>query len=304
MKRKTLDMTPTQALDFRVPSEMEWPERERWHMTYAATPLNARAMRVDERTLYVHEALRYVNDILHDAVKEFPHISPRVFGHLEIAAQGALFSRIEENEQKTIPTDCDERSAELFMRACEGIASPDELLELLRRYPLALQSLELAKQTRVGDWRATQGMDTVMAGTLDYHDAYLRSSERTQNVRYSITRIDDTTSPEVATFVRKADQGVVIAYDGTPINVVQRDTYVVDLMQPDTAAIGVELHAWVRTPQTKEAMRGNVKVPYDGPLLGAFMDTQLATASTGRSSALVPVVRSYYGYASKRSTSA
>jgi hypothetical protein len=251
----------------------------------------------------VHEALRYVNDILHDAVNDHQQMTPRVFGHLEIATQGALFSRIEENEQKTIPPDCDEKSAELFARACEGIAAPGELLELLRRYPQALESLELAKQTYVGDWQATHAMDTEIAITLDRHDAYLRASARTQAVRYGVTRIDDPIMPEVMTFVRKADVGIVIAYDGVPLSVVQRDSYVLDLTQPDTAPVQDELQAWLRTPEARATMQGNTKVPYRQPALTEFMDSQLATASTGRSSALVPAVRSYYAYASKRSTS-
>lgn len=304
MKRRTIDALPAPALDFPAPSEMEWRDRERWHMAYAATPLNARAMRVDEHTLYVHEALRYVNDILHDAVKDQYQMSPRVFGHLEIATQGALFGRIEENEQKTIPADCDERSAELFARACEGIAAPGELLELLRRYPQALESLELAKQTYVGNWQATHAMDMEIATTLDHHDAYLRASARTQDVRYGVTRIDDTITPEVMTFIRKANIGIVIAYDGVPLSIVQRDSYVLDLTQPDTTRVRDELRTWLRTPESKTTMRGNTKVPYGQPALAEFMDSQLATASAGRSPALVPAVRSYYAYASKRSTSA
>ena len=304
MKRRSLDVLPAPALDFPAPSEMEWRDRERWHMAYSATPLNARAMRVDEHTLYVHEALRYVNDILHDAVAGRQGVVPRVFGHLEIATQSALFSRIEENERKTIPPDCDERSAELFTRACEGIAAPNELLELLRRYPLALESLELAKQTYVGNWRATHTMDAEIATTLDQHDAYLRASARTQDVRYGLTRIDDTLAPEVMTIIRKADVGIIIAYEGVPLSVVQRDSYVLDLTHADTVSVQEELQAWLRTPEAKGTMRGNTKIPYRQPALAEFMDGQLATASTSRSSALVPAVRSYYAYASRRSTSA
>src|SRR5687768_10310208 len=92
-------------------ADVEWYERERWHLTSAATPLNARGLLVSDSSdrLYIHEALDYVNEVLHDAIHQTPEgrVTPRVFGHLEVAVQSALFTRVEENERKSIPADCD-----------------------------------------------------------------------------------------------------------------------------------------------------------------------------------------------------
>jgi len=63
----------------------EWREREDWHMTHAATPLNANGLRATERTSYVVEALNYVNEVVRSAAANSPELPLKVFGHLEIA---------------------------------------------------------------------------------------------------------------------------------------------------------------------------------------------------------------------------
>lgn len=280
-------------------ASVEWYERERWHLTSAATPLNARGLLEpgSENRLYVHEALDHVNEILRDAIgrSNRDKISPRAFGHLEIAVQSALFARIEENEQKSIPADCDEWSADLFQRACLGVATPWELLALLATFPGHLNSLELAKQTHPIDWLATDDMDVEIEALLSDTGAIIRETERTQNVRYGLTRVDDVINPEVATFVRKAEKGLVPLDDGF-LTIVQRDCLVVDMTHSDAASIGAQMREWLAAPEVRERIRGSHKIPYAGDELREFVSEQLATQETLRSPALVPAVRSYYAY--------
>jgi hypothetical protein len=282
------------------PASVEWYERERWHLTSAATPLNARGLLVpgSNDRLYVHEALDHVNDVLHGAIQRSAgdRISSRVFGHLEIAVQSALFTRIEENEQKSIPADCDEWSVELFQRACLGVATPWELLALLATFPDHLQSLELAKQTHPTDWLAADDMDVEVDALLHDTEAIIRETERTQNVRYGLARVDDTMNPEVATFVRKAEKGLVPLDDGGHLTIMQRDCLVVDMTHDDAMNIGKHMRGWLAIPETKEQLRGSRKVPYRGDALREFVSEQLATQETLRSPALVPAVRSYYAF--------
>ncbi len=282
-------------------ANVEWYERERWHLTSAATPLNARGLLVPDSggCLYVHEALDYVNEVLHEAVRHAAtenKIDARVFGHLEIAVQSALFARIEENEQKSIPADCDEWSADLFQRACSGVATPWELLALLATYPDHLKSLELAKQTHPTDWLATDDMDVEIEALLDDTEAIIRETERTQKVRYSLTRVDDVINPRVATFVRKAERGIVPLDDGGFLTITQRDCLVVDVTCEDTASIGVHMRGWLADSGAAGRIHGGKKVLYAGTELREFVSGQLATQETLRSPALIPAVRSYYAY--------
>jgi len=205
-----------------------------------------------------------------------------------------VFSRIEENERKTIPVDCDDETAELFAKACLGIGSPEELLELLSRHPKELKSLELAKQTHPCDWLGTEQMDDTIEELLR-RKGIVRETDRAQNVRYSLMRIDNTTTASTATFVRKADRGIIRG-DTASMAIVQRDSLVVDLTALDTAAIHEHIRKWLRQPDTQEKLRGNMKVPYDGHALRDFVAAQFATEAQRRSSALVPAVRSYYAY--------
>lgn len=280
-------------------SSVEWYERERWHVTSAATPLNARGLREpgSGNRLYVHKALDYVGEILHDAiVRSNDRISPRMFGQLEIAMQSALFARIEENEQKSIPPDCDEWSADLFQRACLGVATPWELLALLATFPDHLRSLELAKQTHPIDWLATDDMDIEIEALLSDTGAVIRETERTQKIRYSLTRVDDVINPQVATFVRKAEKGIVPLDDGGFLTIMQRDCLVMDMTHDDTAIIGTHMRQWLATQGAREQIRGSKKVPYSDDTLREFVSGQLATQETLRSPTLVPAVRSYYAH--------
>jgi hypothetical protein len=278
-------------------SSQTWQERERWHSSYAATPLNSRHLKEPSGRVYTLAALQYVNELLREAVRiRAGQVTPKVYDQLEIALQSALLSRVEENERKAIPLEADNVSATLFAKACYGGASPEDLLKLLVSYPVELGSLELAKQSHPCEWSETIEMDQVVEDALVEHDFALRGGVRTQNVRYSLARVDDTQKPDVATFVRKADIGTRAVPGKGSLIVTQQDSMVVDFEHPDAESAYHEMQRWLRRPATADALKGDTKVYYEGKIATSFIDRQFETESSLRSPSVRPVVRSYYVY--------
>jgi len=290
------DHTPLEV-GFDERGSISWEVRNRWHSSYAATPLNARHLREPSGELYICAALNYVNGLLDDLLlRRVIPLTPHVVEHLSIAIQSAVLMRIEENETKSIPMDVDDRSALLFTKACYGGASPEELLDLVITYSKELDSLELAKQTHPGIWSATDDMDEAVGNALIERGFDERSSTKTRNVRYVVTRVDNTKHPETATIIRKADIATRRSAKGGMLMVVQRDSLVVDLTHKDVELAQQEVRRWLQLEVTSDTMRGDVKVPYAGKRLTSFIDQQFETNRDRRSLALVPAVRSYYAH--------
>ncbi len=256
---------------------------------YAATPLNPYSLQ-EENVAYIRGAQQYVEKILQTNLNRLQRRpSKEVVDLLEVSVNSALFARAEENQGKTVPLDCDNDIAMLFEKACQGFASPAELLELFSHYPQNLESIELAKQTHPFDWRATHKMDVAVDEALVENPLFSpRGNERTQNVRYYLTRADDMNDPAAVILRRKAD--VASAHIGAQgAIVVQRDSFVLDVNHLDiiTAQREIRRHLHMDSKTGKGII-------YTGPLLTEFMNTQLSTNVEQRSSALYPGVRSYY----------
>jgi len=259
---------------------------------YAATPLNPYSLQ-EENGAYIRGAQQYVESILDTNLLALKQKPPKeVIDLLEVSVNSALFSRAAENQGKTIPVDCDDEAAKLFIKACQGFATPAELLALFVRYPQGLESIELAKQTHPFDWRATDDMDVAVDEALTEHSAFsLRGSERTQNVRYYLTRADNMTNPAAIILRRKADIASARLDDGSAI-AVQRDSFVLDVTHPDlTRARGEILKNIACLQADADVDKG---VLYQGAAVSDFINTQLTTNVERRSAAIYPGVRSYY----------
>lgn len=264
-------------------------------LDYSPTPLNPYHLKKNGRA-YIESAQRHVRAVFESNLEVLTE-RPReaVIDLLEMSVASALFQRFERNSAKELSPDCDDRSSELFVKACLGSAEPSELLELLSRQP-QLESIELAKQTHPFDWTATESMD----GAIDYamEDAgFSQLSERSDTARYYYARSNDHDQPGALIVIRKIEVGHTSG-DHPDLTVVQRDSLVVDLEQPGLERVQKEVAAWLKSPQAKELLRGNCKVPYHQTELVGFLDTQLSLQSQDRSAALYPGVRSYYAYVS------
>jgi len=260
---------------------------------YAATPLNPYSLREDGGVAYIRNAQQYIEKILQGNLQRL-HFSPpeTVVELLETSVNSALFDRAQENQNKTIPLDCDEEIALLFEKACRGFATPDELLELFMHYPETLGSIELAKQTHPFDWRATEKMDIAVDEALSGGDFSMRGHERTQNVRYYYLRADDFHDPKAIILRREADIAVNRLPKGSAV-AVQRDSFVLDLTHDDAGASRQEVTKWMR--QLRYDQVDGSAIPYNGGAqLVDFVNTQLTTQRERRSPAIYPGVRSYY----------
>lgn len=264
--------------------------------SYAPTPLNPYGLMKDGIP-YVTHAHNVVMDVF---TKNLSHLPVRpadvVVDLLETSITGELFRRFENNSGKILPADCDEETSQLFVAACLGSATPGQLIELLGRRPGDLESIELAKHTQPFDWNATVEMDVAIDTILDESHFAKRGSERTQNTRYYYVRSDNNQQPSAAIIVRKADMGVRPCGTDSDMIVVQRDSFVLDLMHEETQAIGQEVRAWLQSEEARTRIIGNKKARYIGATLTQFISTQLTTRSDLRSRALYPGARSYYAF--------
>jgi hypothetical protein len=260
---------------------------------HAATPLNPYSLREDGGIAYIRNAQQHIEKILRGNLQRLQFAPPEtVIGLLETSVNSALFDRAQENQNKTIPLDCDGEIALLFEKACRGFATPDELLELFMHYPETLGSIELAKQTHPFDWRATEKMDIAVDEALSGNGFSMRGHERTQNVRYYYLRADDSHDPKAIILRRKADIAVSRLSKGSAV-AVQRDSFVLDLTHDDASASRQEVTKWIR--QLRYDQTDGNAIPYNGgPRLVDFVDMQLTTQLERRSPAIYPGVRSYY----------
>jgi hypothetical protein len=263
---------------------------------FAPTPLNPYDLKKDGVS-YIKTAQAIIGEVFSQnlaRLNERP--SDAVIDLLETSVMSALFRRFENNGNKQLPEDCDDVSAELFSKACLGQATPDDLIELLRRNPNDLKSTELAKQTHPFDWNATADMDVAIDDMLNRQHFAKRGSERSQNARYYYMRSDNLDTPTAIMFVRKADLGVMHTSTSGAIVVVQRDSFVLDLKRCETKAVFAEIEPWLRSPETRQQMQKPKKIPFTGEMTTQFLASQLETRADLRSLAMYPGVRSYYAH--------
>ena len=269
-------------------------------LSSAPSPLNAYGLKIGGRPYadiaadHVHQAFKHGRDetLLGSSLQRRDDGKPSpVIDLMETSLMGALHQRLINNMHKSIPFDCDERSADLFARACGGDAGAPELLELLGRQP-GLGSLELGKHTGPFDWDGTQGIDESVDTSIKNQGLSYNKLNPGETVQYFFNRVDDNKDPHAMVLVRKADIAEGAVYDANLV-VVQRDCFVIDLDHEDAAAIREGLVRWLEQ-QTKDTLPGNKKARYDDAGLVEFMEAQLALPADRRSFAVCPAVRSYY----------
>lgn len=262
--------------------------------SYAPTPLNPYDLTKDG-VPYITKALETIDAVFAKNLLRLPERPPEVvIDALRISVTNAMFRRFEANSGKSLPSDCDEVSAELFVKACLGLATPDDLLSLLQSAPQAIQSVELAKQTIPFDWQAAHRMDMVVQETLHVH-GFKEVDEAERQPRHYYLWRDESAKPNAVIIVRKATVGVSPYETGNQLTVVQRDSFVIDLIHQDATEFSRELRLWLQCDETKRT-KGARKLRYDGTQLSNFIEEQLAVAPDHRSAAIYPGVRSYYAY--------
>jgi len=262
---------------------------------YAPTPLNPYALEKDGEP-YVTHAQAVIMDLFTRNLDELRVRPPdAVINLLLMSVNSALVQRFEENGNKFIPPDCDEVTAELFVKACLGRASADELIDLLARHPGSIQSIELAKQTHPFKWGVTSAMDIEIDTMMTRNDFTRHTNVYTQDVGHYVMTADDIRQPSAAITVRKADVGMKQISSSERIVVVQRDSFVVDLTHDDTAGVAPEFKKWMTKINGPKRFSGHKEV-YEKDGMAEFIDEQLMTPHELRSPALYPGVRSYYAH--------
>ncbi|GEM_PF-1945639 len=249
---------------------------------YSPTPLNPYSLEIGgNRVGYSRQAQMALADRFDLNLASLDERPPTevVVDLLQVAINNAFFRRLENNDGKHIPEDCDDRSAELFVKACQGTANQAELLELLRRQP-SLGSVELAKETNPFIWDETTEMDNSVADAL----TGLRKLDGSPRHYFSTT----DQRCEALIVVRKKD----IAEDGNLV-VVQRDCFVIDLAQSATEIMRMQLIKdadGLMKPSHNVLMEPSSSL---GNLVSGLIEPEMCSVGN-HSAALYPGARSYY----------
>lgn len=257
---------------------------------YAPTPLNPYSLTIDGNRVgfsqYAQTTLAERFDDNLASLGEENQPSRMVADLLQMAINNALFRRLENNDNKSIPEDCDDRSAELFVKACQGIADQAELLELLKSQP-SLGSVELAKETNPFIWNQTTAMDKSVAdATADFQPI-------NSPPRYYFTSTNLQRGALIV--VRKQD----IA-DENNLVVVQRDCLAIDLRQPATRDLRTQLIEDTDILMKSSLHNGQRNIPIDsdsvfGRLMSSLVEPEMLPIEN-HSTVLYPGARSYYAH--------
>ncbi|MBC7869128.1 hypothetical protein H7X69_03065 [Candidatus Saccharibacteria bacterium] len=249
---------------------------------YSPTPLNPHSLMIDGNRVgysqYAQTALAERFDLNLSSLDKSPP-SEAVTDLLQTAINNALFRRLENNDSKHISEDCDDRSAELFVKACQGTADQDELLELLKLQP-RLGSVELAKETNPFIWNETTQMDNSVTAAV----AGLRKVNGFPRYYFSTT----DQQCEALIVVRKKD----IAEEGKLV-VVQRDCFAIDLAQPMTEIMRIQL---IKDADNLMKPSRNVLIDPDsslGDLISSLIEPEMHLIDD-HSPVVYPGARSYY----------
>lgn len=255
---------------------------EHFRIPYSPTPLNPYSLEIGgNRVGYSRQAqvaLAEHFDLNLASLYENPP-SEVVVDLLQVAINNAFFRRLENNDSKHIPEDCDDRSADLFVKACQGSANQAELLELLQRQP-SLGSVELAKETNPFIWDETAEMDNRIA------DAITDLPKLDGSPRHYFSTTDQRC--EALIVVRKKD----IAESGNLV-IVQRDCFVIDLAQPPTEIIRMQI-----IKDADNLMKPSRNVLMDpssslGNLISNLIEPEMCSDGN-HPTTLYPGARSYY----------
>lgn len=257
--------------------------------SYAPTPLNPYSLMIDgNRVGFSQYAQTMLAERFDDNLASLGENQPSrmVADLLQMAINNALFRRLENNDNKSIPVDCDDRSAELFVKACQGVADQAELLELLKSQP-SLGSVELAKETNPFIWNQTAAMDKSVAdATADFQPI-------NSTPRYYFTSTNLQRGALIV--VRKQD----IA-DENNLVVVQRDCLAIDLRQPATRDLRTQLIEDTDILMKSSLHNGQRNIPIDsdsvfGHLMSSLVEPEMLPIEN-HSTVLYPGARSYYAH--------
>lgn len=199
-------------------------ERVAEHVRFPSSPTPLNPFKLNrEGVPYYIASLDTIDTILEIADEtEMAQNAPDYIRQLMPASvRGALTLRFQESTFK-VPNQ--HTPLELFDKAEMGCASPEELIGLLELDP-EISSVELAKLSHPYEWGATENMDRAVTDAISQFEIDVNEDP---DVRYILAGVDDVQNTRAVNIVRKMNLGVIDGVHG-PLNVVKRDSYLVDL---------------------------------------------------------------------------
>ena len=193
-------------------------------LPWSPTPLNPFKLSRDSKP-YLTASLETIDRVL-DGVLETPMAKDApdyVQQLMPSSVRGALLRRFYGAHAKVAS---DHTPLELFDKAEMGSASPEESIALLELDP-AISSVELAKLSHPYQWESAEHMDMDKAVVNALETFGFQASEDPA-VRYILAGVDDIQDLHAVNMVRKVDLGIIDGVNG-PMNVVKRDSYLLDL---------------------------------------------------------------------------
>jgi hypothetical protein len=269
-------------------------------MRVAATPLNPYFLTKDG-VAYTETAPSALEDLfinnLKERVCEDTAPSPHIVDLLRGSLLAALFQRFDKHNGITISPDSPHEVVDLYARACLGMASPSQLVDLLIKSP-EIKALELAKVSHPFEWLERHSpIDNVIDSTIKDRSAEVLY----KNPEYYLSAVDDPRNPSAAVMVRKIYRGTLKSDQDESVHIIQRDMFILDLNHPDTIAIQKELRKWFQATEASDYGKGGKIVRYSGVQLAEFLNYHL-DRDEEYSRAIEPGVCSYYAFKGQSDT--